>query len=567
MATTISTLKFMVTADAGGLVQGVALTKREIREAGKIADEARGPWSAYSDRLERLKMLHAGGGLSVGEYKSAINGLRTEMLSAVPILGQFTGLLNPITAATTLATAGMAAFAGGVALVGAKVSERLGALDDLGDKAARLDANVSGLSRLTIAGKLADVEEETLTTALRKLQIELGKAASGNDAAIKKFDALGVSVDAAVGLDTVGQFEMVAAAINKLPTNAEKLAAISDVMGKSSTSVVTVIKDLKQLEAQADATGAVVSPGLADKAGEFDLATKRLTLAWDGLGNSITAIIVGPLTKAVDLANSMSKVPGNITAGLGFAGGALAGPGGFGTGMFAGTAINVTAKQVADDAKEATKDLAGAHREAAVAAAEQDAATTELTKAEVQAEAASQKYLDGLRERLQLVGANTEAVTRFNAAKAGLSFMETAEAVRIVRETEERNKEIASRKEWADELERGETALRAEAEAAAKSVEDPTAAAGKRVGRFAELRDFGLLDDAQLKALTRKEAAGLVRDLPAGVGFAEKGSAAARQAVIESKQGDRQVKALERMVKILEENAKKEPIVVVEMGE
>jgi hypothetical protein len=83
------------------------------------------------------------------------------------------------------------------------------------------------------------------------------------------------------------------------------------------------------------------------------------------------------------------------------------------------------------------------------------------------------------------------------------------------------------------------------------------------------MRAKGLLTDADVNAIAKREAAGLARGLEsqAGVGFAEKGSAAARQAVIESKQGDRQVKALERMVKILEENAKKEPIVVVEMGE
>jgi hypothetical protein len=61
MSQTVAALKFQILADAAQFVDGVALTKKELRESAKIADETRTSWQKLADEKARMSRLVAVG--------------------------------------------------------------------------------------------------------------------------------------------------------------------------------------------------------------------------------------------------------------------------------------------------------------------------------------------------------------------------------------------------------------------------------------------------------------------------------------------------------------------------
>jgi hypothetical protein len=146
------------------------------------------------------------------------------------------------------AVAGLGAALAGSAIVGglaAVVKQGI----DAGDALNRMQI-ITGISATTLTGianqaKLADVEMETLTKGLNKLNVNLAKAANGNKDVAQKFKDLGVNVK-----DAKGNIEPTDVVLKKLanrfadmPDGAQKAAAAVALFGKSGADLIPLLND------------------------------------------------------------------------------------------------------------------------------------------------------------------------------------------------------------------------------------------------------------------------------------------------------------------------------------
>jgi hypothetical protein len=572
MATTISTLKFMITADAGGLVEGVALTKKELREASKIAEQSQSPFQQYGDKLDRLKMLHAGGGLDAAQYRQALNGVHQEMLSGIPVIGRFAGLLTPggaITAGLAAGAAGFLALSGAVAAAGAVVSSRINAIDDLGDAAERLGVSASSLSTIRTAAFLGDVDPAAADGAIKKMLVNVGKGS-------KAIEELGLSSERLKGMSTAKMFDEIAVAIAKLPNKSDQFAAMTEIFGKSGPEISSLVNKFAELQESALASGAVVSDELAAQVAEADDAMKKASLTAEGWANTLTAVVVPAVTATIEamdaLANNREQAGKAVGGVLGILGGIVAGPSGVMTGNLYGrlgtdAAMDLRDEQIA--AARASKEKADAERDLAAANDDVAESTGKALDAERRHAEALGKTLQAMRDELQTMAMTRAERAAFNMARAGgdTAHQEEAEFLQDELDFAKQKKKVEDDafrnniKNQEQELQRS-----AQIKESLKTDKERAADAMREAGG---MRARGLLTDADVNAIARREAAGLTRGLEsqAGVGFAEKGSAAARQAVIESKQVSRQVELLEQIAESLRKAATAEPIVIKEIGE
>ncbi len=110
-------------------------------------------------------------------------------------------------------------------------------VDDAGkiaDFAKAADISAESLQGLSYAAKLGGVEQEALVKALSGARVKLDELASGNEAAAKTFQKLGLSQKDFIGLSTEQSLEKIAAAYAGASDQAGSLDAITEIIGKGS---------------------------------------------------------------------------------------------------------------------------------------------------------------------------------------------------------------------------------------------------------------------------------------------------------------------------------------------
>ena len=151
------------------------------------------------------------------------------------------------------------------------------------------DSMTSGLSTQTIqklkyAENLIDVSYGTITSTLTKLTRKMAEANDGNTALAESFEDLGVSI-----LDTDGSlrsaesvFYDVIDALGEIDNVTERDATAMDLLGKSAQDLNPLIIQgsdaLRELAAEAEATGYVLDESQLQKLGEVDDAYQELQL-------------------------------------------------------------------------------------------------------------------------------------------------------------------------------------------------------------------------------------------------------------------------------------------------
>jgi hypothetical protein len=173
--------------------------------------------------------------------------------------------------------------AGGIAgLVSAQTVRQIGdaikSVADLGDEAERLGVKASDLQAIEFIGRQNGVEADKLTTALQKLNLEVGEARSkGND--LKKiFDANNLTFSN----DPLENFRRVAELIRNAKTEQDKALIGAAAFGKAYADLIPLLNlgadAIRKGEQAARDTGAVISDELVAKAQEFDDAWQA---KWD----------------------------------------------------------------------------------------------------------------------------------------------------------------------------------------------------------------------------------------------------------------------------------------------
>lgn len=248
MATAVG-LNMKITADTAGIGRGVTKTEQQLGRLSKSASSAAGS-------------LRALVGIEIG---------------------------------TRLASAFTDAARGAISM-GSRVTEAVAAMDDLSQ---RTGVSANALQGFQVAADLAGVQN--LEGALEKVSVVLGDAAAGSASAQKAFANIGLSVNDLLKLSPEDQFRAVASAIGDIQGPAAQAAAAVDLFGKSGVELLPLFaSNLKEIEAQAQKLGVVLSDDQVGAITEMDDALLMVRKTFDGIIGQVTANLAPVVT---DLAN------------------------------------------------------------------------------------------------------------------------------------------------------------------------------------------------------------------------------------------------------------------------
>ena len=251
-----------------------------------------------------------------GNNSKLKNSLK-ESKSALASFGESAkSLINPIKAG--FAGVAVGAAAAGVAIYA--VANRISSLAGIADEAVKTGLSGAFLQRLGYAADQSGVNVDTLTGGIKKLTIAIGKADP------KPFEKLGVDFQKLKTLQPEQQFMMIADAIGKLPTAAERAAASVSIFGKSGVDMANLFAggmgELNTLLKDAEALGIGISPEGLAKAAAADDAIQRMKASFGALFDQVTvglapafnevataiANMIPPITQFIDKFNNLGDM-------------------------------------------------------------------------------------------------------------------------------------------------------------------------------------------------------------------------------------------------------------------
>lgn len=211
--------------------------------------------------------------------RSAAGGLG----SIKKIAGELKGLLPAI---------GLAAVTAGLVGMGRAA---LASADAMGKLAEKTGSSVEDASALVVAGRLVDVSQQQVQTALAKTAIAVGELQAGSKTAARSFAQLGLSAKDFVGRDTGQAIELLSQRIAAIEDPFRRAEAAASIFGsKLAADLMPLINELADrglvnLRTQAEELGLLIDGDLAaaaDAAGDsFDL----MKLQAEGLATSFIA--------------------------------------------------------------------------------------------------------------------------------------------------------------------------------------------------------------------------------------------------------------------------------------
>ena len=214
------------------------------------------------------------------------------------------------------AVAGFGAAIAGSAIVGgltAVVKKSIDAGDELFNLQAKTGIAANALIGIGNAAKLADVDIATLGKGLTKLNVNLVKAAEGNDGLAQKFKALGVNVK-----DVNGQvvpadkaLKQIADRFADLPDGAQKAAAAVAIFGKSGADLIPL---LNEGSASIEEFTYKVGEDFAARSDLFNDTITTLGIKAQGFGLELTDALLPALQSILEVFSDLFNTDQDWTA-------------------------------------------------------------------------------------------------------------------------------------------------------------------------------------------------------------------------------------------------------------
>jgi hypothetical protein len=209
------------------------------------------------------------------------------------------------------AGAALAVGFGAIKVVGAAIAGTFGTFKDaldlggtLADLADQTGETAGNLLILQRAFENSGLGADQVGTSINKIQKTLVAAAEGSDEAEKKFSKLGLTFSDLEGKSPTEQFKILADAISKLPTPAEKSAAAIEWFGKSGGKSLAFMQDFSGAVANAkDELGNM--PGIMDEnAKRFDDISDKINVI-KGKFLEFAAGLLTSIAPALELATTL----------------------------------------------------------------------------------------------------------------------------------------------------------------------------------------------------------------------------------------------------------------------
>jgi len=203
-----------------------------------------------------------------------------------------------------LSTAVAAVAAGSITALVAGVSKTIGAFEELGDAAIKLNVSAEALSGLGFAARQSGADAATLQAGLQRLNKTIGEAANGNKTAADLFDKVGVSIRDSEGkvLSADKVYERLADRFKEYGDGAQEAALGVEFFGRSVgpkllQNLNLGSEGIQELKDDARELGQIISTEAAEAAKLFGDNLDRLKAAGEGFFNSLTTAILPALVE------------------------------------------------------------------------------------------------------------------------------------------------------------------------------------------------------------------------------------------------------------------------------
>ena len=214
------------------------------------------------------------------------------------------------------AVAGFGAAIAGSAIVaglGAIVKKSIDAGDELFNLQAKTGVAASALIGIGNAAKLADVDVGTLGKGITKLNINLVKAAEGNEDLARKFQALGVDVKDANGqvVPADKALKQIADRFADMPDGAQKAAAAVALFGKAGADLIPL---LNEGAASMEKFTYKVGEDFAARSDKFNDTITELGIKTQGFGLELTDALLPALQSILEVFSDLFDTKQDWTA-------------------------------------------------------------------------------------------------------------------------------------------------------------------------------------------------------------------------------------------------------------
>jgi lambda family phage tail tape measure protein len=201
------------------------------------------------------------------------------------------------------AVAGFGAAIAGSAIVaglGAVIKKSIDAGDELFNLQAKTGVAASALIGIGNAAKLADVDVGTLGKGITKLNVNLVKAAEGNEDLARKFQALGVDVKDANGqvVPADKALKQIADRFADMPDGAQKAAAAVALFGKAGADLIPL---LNEGAASMEKFTYKVGEDFAARSDKFNDTITELGIKTQGFGLELTDALLPALQSILEV--------------------------------------------------------------------------------------------------------------------------------------------------------------------------------------------------------------------------------------------------------------------------
>lgn len=219
---------------------------------------------------------------------------------------------------STLGALGVAAAAMGFA---ARIKGVIDAADEINKLSQRTGVATEALSQLQFAAKLSDVSAESLTTAIKKLNVSIAEGLGGDKAKVEMFKNLGISLSDASGQAKTADKVMLdmADTFSKSKDGAVKTAYAVGLMGKAGDELIPLLNGgsaaIVDMMRKADKLGLTMGPEFTQRAEEFNDNLFILRKSGDKLAMTMGSDLVAGLGKTMK-AMADAAIEGGKFAGI-----------------------------------------------------------------------------------------------------------------------------------------------------------------------------------------------------------------------------------------------------------
>jgi hypothetical protein len=238
-------------------------------------------------------------------------------------MGKAVGIVERGVARMTSVARGIA---GGALVAGftAAASRAIKFGDDLNKAAIKAGLGAKAISELAYAARMSDIDLNSLSTSLRRMQVALSEASTGAKGPNEALRALGLRIEELKGLGADQQFEIIADRINQLEDPADRARAAVDLFGKAGADLLPLFEQgaegIRAARQEAEKMGQSFSEKQIKALADADTAVKQLRASWEGFATSLTANAAPAISKILSLlhgdANGVFGGGGNAVGSL-----------------------------------------------------------------------------------------------------------------------------------------------------------------------------------------------------------------------------------------------------------